>query len=237
MPIKIAKTINLSDAAIACEPLVVQTPYMANEPDGALSDFYLAKGRTMDKHSSFVQNYDAARFNENKRSLTTRMVERIGIKAFPSIGSYGFFKYKYENRSILLAPIYTIKRKFAGPTIVVTHTPDGLKIVLTSPKDITYECFKIILRNGAFAFEHVTYEKEVLIPYPDVKGFYDVYAVGYLNEGAYCSFDSEVYTYQQSSGRPDFKPVADEAYYSKEQIDAMIGDIGKLLDRINGEVI
>lgn len=237
--LKFDKIINLTTSENNIEPLHVNNLCIINEAvDGELVQYFIDGNFARDKRTMLqLANYDSAKWDTLKRRLTARSVSKIGVKAFPGVGSIAYFKYLYNGRSMILCPVNYNKTKFVAPALQMTVQTDSITFTITPPKDITYECYRIILEHEQFAYEYVTYELSLTIPKPDVKGNYNVYCIGYENEGEAISYDSNILDLSITSGQESFAPKAEIAYYTKEQIDAMFGQIGDLLDKLNGVVI
>lgn len=248
MSLKIDYDINLSDEAINIDPLVVEQGVVISETDSSLRMYYIHDSTTSDKTSILtIADYGNLSFKDLTKHLTSRTVSKIGIKTFPGMGSYGFFRYKYEQRSVILCPINNNPTQFTAPMLTMETTAGGkLKFTIKDPQDITYECYRIILRNERFALEYVTYNKTIEVPKPDVNGTYIIYCIGYVREGEHISFDSNVLNLIVTGGRESFAPIAD--YYTAEQVSSLIsgledrlaklesdvGNIDTILDDING---
>lgn len=236
----IYKKVNLTEDTNNIEPKYVKKLFMGNEPDNELVQYYIVPDTAAqeDKKSNVVlSNYDELVWSNKKKRLTARKIRDLGIKTFPTYGAIGFFTYQYTPRSLILCPVNNHSRKFEAPTLEMIDNGDTLTFNIGAPEDITYECYRIILRCNEFAYEYITYDLSVTVPIPEVKGTYDIYCIGYENEGEAVSDDSNFLTLTVTEGLDTFAPKPEMSYYTKEQIDAMIGEIGTLLDVINGEVI
>lgn len=237
--LKIEEIIELNDASHNIPPLLVRNLCLVNEPDNELVQYYVTDNSLAeDKCTNIVlSNYSELNWKNKKRRLTLRKVSRIGLKHFPGIGAIAYFKYEYENRSMILCPVNINKTQFTSPTLKAIVSGDDLIFTIIPPEDITYKCYRIILRNGYFAYEYITYENTLTVPKPEVNGTYTMYCIGYINEGEAISFDSNRLNLTITTGQESFAPKAEITYYTKEQIDAMFGQIGDLLDKLNGVVI
>ena len=236
----ISKKINLTEYPRNIDPTYVKKLCMGNEPNNELVQYYITTDTSAqeDKKCNIVlSDYDELKWSNKKRRLTAKKISNLGIKTFPTYGALGFFTYQYTNRSMILCPVNTRNRKFEAPTLKMTKNTNTLTFNISIPKDITYECYRIILRCGAFAYEYITYDTSVTIPIPEVKGTYDIYCIGYENEGEATSYESNTLSLSITKGADTFAPNPQTTYYTKEQIDAMMGDIGTLLDKLNGVVI
>ena len=238
--IVISKKINLTEDPNNISPLYVNKLFMGNEPNNELVQYYVVPTTSMqeDKQSKVVlSDYDELSWGNKRRRLTARKISNLGIKTFPTYGAIGFFTYKYGERSMILCPVNNNHTKFIAPTISMKNTGTQLEFTITCPDTITYYCYRIIIRQGDFAVEYITYDLKLTVPIPDVKGNYEIFCIGYINEGEAISYDSNILTLHISTGQESFAPKAEIAYYTKEQVDAMFGQIGDLLDKLNGVVI
>ena len=100
MGLNIEYNINLSDRAINVDPLIVNQGVVIAEKDSSLRMYYIYNSSCSDKTSKQdIINYGTLRFKNKAKHLTGRSISRLGIKTFPGVGSYGFFKYKYEDQA------------------------------------------------------------------------------------------------------------------------------------------
>lgn len=187
--------VNLTNDPHNIEPLVVQTLMLAAEPKGDLYQYFITDKRTKDKHALPQYGiYTDVQWNNLYNHLTTQRIRRIGIKHFPQIGAIGFFTLLHEERSKILAPIHTTTRKFKAPEFSMQKTDTTFIFKMKSPAEVTYICYRIILRLDDFAEEYITYEEELEVVKPSTTGTYDIYCVGYIGEGEAVSEDSIHYT-------------------------------------------
>ena len=99
---------------------------------------------------------------------------------------------------------------------------DTLTFTITPPTDITYLAYKVFLRNDDFTIEYTTYENILVVPKPDVKGTYDIYCIGYVNEGEITSFESNIITLSLTGIYTEWPKVSPGAEtYSKAEIDTL----------------
>lgn len=179
----------------------------------------------VDQHTPIVlANYNNIDWSEVSKSLTSDYVDTIGIKTFPGIGAYGFWTLQGEARSKVLVPIHVNRTYTTPPTFTCPSTNfDVIPITIKQPKDIEYECFRIVLKESNFTLEYVTYDLETEIV-PAYRGTYIVYIVGYAGEGSTVSEDS-VQTTVQFLTRPKFNPTP----YLDRYVDSIdYADDGKL---------
>ena len=166
---------------------------IGNEPDSTITKFFVESHRQGNHLGDVVlSNYDNVAWNRKGSLMTTQEVTAIGIKTFPQIGAIGFYRLKYEPKSLILAPVYTRSKTYEAPIIEVTKQTDSIYIKITNPSNVTYDCFRIVVRKGYFAEEYVTYETEITVPLPAESGVYAISAFGYLDERL-ASKESEIY--------------------------------------------
>ena len=227
--LKFDKIINLTTSENNIEPLYVNNLCIINEAvDGELVQYFIDGNFARDKRTMLqLANYDSAKWDTLKRRLTARSVSKIGVKAFPGVGSIAHFKYLYNGRSMILCPVNYNKTKFTSPILSMQHSTNSITFTITPPKDITYECYRIILEHEQFAYEYVTYELSLTIPKPDVKGNYNIYCIGYENEGEAISYDSNIISFKVYTGKETFEPDPTISYYTKTEIDELIKSIVK----------
>lgn len=223
--LNIVKKIDLTADPNNIEPLYVNKLFIGNEPNNDIIQYYIRADNSMqeDKKSNIVlANYNDLAWGDKSRRLTARKIKDLGIKTFPTYGAIGFFTYKYIDKSIILCPVNVQTRQFTAPSLAMSVQANSLTFTITPPEDITYECYRIILRCDAFAYEHITYDLSLTVPKPEVNGVYEIYCIGYENEGEAISFDSNILSLTITGGRDSFAPEASISYYTQEQIQAII---------------
>lgn len=169
---------------------------IGNEPDNSLYKYFLEDSNSAsDQKAQIVySNYDSLVWGEMAKHLTSQKVRRIGIKTFPQVGAIGFFTLLNEERSKILAPVHHKVTKYAVPTFTMEETDTTFIFHCSSPKGVTYACYRIILRLDRFAHEYITYEETLEVLKPVTTGTYDIYCVGYIHEGEAISEDSKHYS-------------------------------------------
>ena len=156
---------------------------IGNEPDNTITKFFIEAQRQGNSYGAVtLSNYDNVSWERSNGLMTSHNVTAIGIKTFPQIGAIGFYRLRYEPRSLILAPIYTKDKRYDAPVVAVEMLTTSIKVTLSNPGSVTYDCYRIVVRNGYFAEEYVTYESEVEVPMPTVGGIYAVSAFGYIEE-------------------------------------------------------
>lgn len=199
-----------TEVAQNMEPYFVHTPYIIHEPDNSLFQYYIKPGtnEAWDKHTEVPRGqYEVLSWRDPQHHLSTRAVSKVGAKQFPQLGAIGFYKDLYTSQSYILAPVHDTQRTFDPPTISAYVAGDRVNVTVTPPKDVTYTCYKIIMRNGFFAVEHVIYNRSTSVPKPIVNGTYEVTAIGYSEiTGEYSSPSNMVYI-SVTGGRSTWEPA------------------------------
>lgn len=209
MAISFEKVINLTTYGGNTAPKVVEQLSIVHEATkGELVQYYIdprsksegdkntyAIGVYDEKTKEYTYvDYDEVLWNKPKKRITSQKIDRLGLKAFPGIGAIAFYKLAYRNTSRILAPVNTKSTKYNAPTFTMEETDTTFIFHCSSPKDVTYTCYRIILRLEKFAHEYVTYEETLEVPKPATTGTYDIYCVGYIHEGEAVSEDSTHYS-------------------------------------------
>lgn len=180
---------------------LVSDVHIGNEPANDIYQYYIEDNHTADKKSKVeMSNYELA-WSIEARSLTSRSVKRIGIKTFPQVGAIGFYTFLNEARSKVVVPIHVEEKRYSSPSLSMYITGDKLNFTITDPEDTSYICYRIIVRLGKFATEYITYDRHFSVDRPYLSGEYEIYCVGYMNEGEAVSEDSNyIVTYIEGSG-------------------------------------
>ena len=186
-------------------------------------------------------DYDTLEWDTPKQRIAGNRIERLGVKAFPDVGAIAFYKLAYRDISRIVAPVNPKSGKTDAPILEGSQNEDGtIAFKITQPEQAAYKCYRIILQDGAFSNDYITYDLEITVPCPKVTGTYECFAIGYPEEGAYCSRDSNVVTISVTGQQETFEEpfyskesisslqARVEKTYTKEEVDAMIQ---KLLDR------
>lgn len=197
-------------------------PFICHEEDSSIYNYYIDDAlAAIDTSSSIHEgHYESVAFSNPDRHLTTRAVDRIGIKNFPGIGAIGFYKDAYSDESRIVAPILIEGKRYDAPTITTAEiVDDKLHIVIQPAEDISYTCYRVIVRQQQFAFEYITYKTECFVDKPTVKGDYIVYCIGYDENNGTVSEDSNDINLTVLDGTDDWKPYITELDYITEELD------------------
>lgn len=148
-------------------------------------------------------NYPDVIWNPPKARITRQKIDRLGVKAFPGIGAIAFYKLTYRNLSQIVAPVNYNKSRQKAPTLQAEVSSDQYSVTFTlsNPTNsqthedtVTYIAFRICLVLDYHQLEYITYEKTLTITNLPISATYLCYAIGYINEGEICSYESNSIT-------------------------------------------
>lgn len=191
------------------EPYYVHTPYLIHEPDNSLFQYYIKPdtNEAWDKRADVaLGQYKTLSWGDLQHHLSTRAVAKIGAKQFPQIGAIGFYKDLYTSQSYILAPVHEKQETFKEPTLTATLSGKVVSIKITPPKNMTYTCYKIIMRSGYFAVEYVVYKTTTEVAAPLVNGTYSVTAIGYNEVSGVYSSPSNAVSITIANGKDTWEP-------------------------------
>lgn len=149
-------------------------------------------------HYTYV-NYPDVIWNAPKARITRQKIDRLGVKAFPGIGAIAFYKLAYRNLSQIVAPVNYNKARQKAPILQAEISSDQYSVTFTvsNPIDlqthedtVTYIAFRICLVLDYHQLEYITYEKTLTVTNLPISANYLCYAIGYINEGEICSYES-----------------------------------------------
>lgn len=125
-------------------------------------------------------SYDPLLWSYMPAIMTGQRVLNLSVISYPQIGGIGFYTLKHENRSVILAPLIADEARYTAPTMTITIGTD-ITFDIIDPDSVSFDCYRIVIREGYFADEYVTYDKQLVIPYEDLTGK-EIYLIGYLDE-------------------------------------------------------
>ncbi len=174
-------------------------------------------------------DYDGLVWSGPGHSITGQAADRLSVKGFPGLGAYAVYKIAGKNLSQVVAPVGGGESGGGGPAPSLAGVADqsgGVAFTVSPPEGTEYDCWRVVLRNGNYSEEYITYESEFLAPRPGVSGTYQCWAVGYADDVQVFSQRSNVLEFQLAGEAEAWEPP----YYSKEEIDEMIGQSGVTVD-------
>ena len=210
MAISFEKVINLTTYEGNTAPKVVEQLSIVHEATkGELVQYYIdPKSKSEGDKNTYAigvydvktkeytyVNYDEVIWNKPKKRITSQKIDRLVLKAFPNVGAIASYKLAYHNISRIIVPVNHRTTKYEAPTLkAVVNANNTITFIFTPPKNITYQCYRVILSMGIRQLEYVSYETTLTIPQVLCTGTYDIYCIGYINEGEITSFESNIIT-------------------------------------------
>lgn len=197
---------------------------IGNEPDNTITKFFIEAHRQGSRLGDVtLSNYDNINWQHSNCLMTSQNVSDIGIKTFPQIGAIGFYTLLYENRSCILAPIFTESQLYKWPTMIITQNTNDITFTITDPEDVVYDCWRVCIRQGYFAYEYVSYEQMFTVPKPPT-GTYTFSVEGYLNDRL-ASEKYEQYDVSVVNPNPVPTPLGDTVYSVNNQAADINGNV------------
>lgn len=211
----------------------------AGDKSSTALSVYHEKTNTLPAYYTYV-SYPSLIWSTRKGSRITRQrITRLGIKAFPNIGSIAHYKLAYRNISKVMAPVNYSKAKYKAPVLEVEVLANTIQFTITPPNEdntapedlITYQCYRVNMQWGPFTLEYVSYEEVFKVPKPETTGTYSCWCVGYVNEGEATSHESNVVDIFIQGTRPDWPdvtPGSEDIYIKQMYFDQEGYIVGKL---------
>lgn len=162
--------------------------------------------------------------------ITRQRITRLGLKAFPNIGSIAYYKLAYRNISKVMAPVNYSNAKYTAPVLEVEVLDNTVQFSITPPSQettapenvIEYQCYRVCMQWGVFTLEYVSYEEVFRVPKPDTTGTYSCWCVGYVNEGEVTSRESnavDIFVQGTRPDWPDVTPGSEDIYIKQLRFD------------------
>lgn len=155
--------------------------------------------------------------------ITSQKILNLSVISYPQIGGIGFYTLKHENRSTILAPLITDEDRYVAPTMTITQNTNDITFTITDPEDVSYDCWRVCIRQGYFAYEYVSYEQIFTVPKPPT-GTYTFSVEGYLNERL-ASEKYELYDVSVVNLNPVPTPLGDTVYSVNNQVADINGNV------------
>lgn len=186
--------------------------------------------------SKFGQYNDFV-FSGEGHNITSKDVTRIGGKNIPGIGTVAFYKDAKTGNCYIVNVI-----SYKNPELeLIEYENNKLHIIINAPIDVYYSCYRLIMRQGDFAFECIINGTEDYIDMPLVKGDYEAYCFGYDEANGIVSPLSDVVNINIPYGLDNWEPESNKAEADLlkriQNIEREINGVGNLVDTLNGEVI
>ena len=180
-----------------------EQPFISYDTTSALYNYYINQQLEKDKQSvSDYGKYSHIFWDNEGSRITTKNVLKIGGKNVPSSGIVAFYKDAITGLCNIVHVI-----NYNAPILeTVEHVNNQLHIIITPPSGVHYDCYRIVLTQGKFAFEFIFVEPESYINTPLVKGEYEVYCYGYDESNNIISPRSATLSLTVISGLDNWKP-------------------------------
>ncbi len=158
-------------------------PMVIHEPTNELVLYYEYISAALNRIALVpLGTYDDIELIEQPARLTMAKISGYGVKSSVGIGSYGFFVDEKGENTYVRIPI----RQVSGttpPTFSVDQTDLTITYAIGNPDLIMYESFRMIFRQGPFAYEFITQDIEGEVEKPfGMHGDFIVTCIGYKNE-------------------------------------------------------
>ena len=240
MPIVFEKRIDLTSYEDNPDPKVVEQLSIVHEArNGEIVQYYIDRTNRSqrDKNSYAIgiydsdtdtwsyTDYDEIEWGRPRSRISGNRIEHISIKAFPNVGSIAVYKLMHRNISRIMAPVNPVDKRKNAPVLEASiNTSGDVEYSITPPEEPEYDCYRLVMRNGDFSVDHITYDLTGTVKAPSVSGQYEVFAIGYRHEAQVSSYDSNVVTLSIQGEEDEFVPP----YYTKSQVSALIERIEAL---------
>lgn len=233
MALEIDNMIDLTAYPDNPEPkLVSQLSIIHESSDGELVQYYIRPGNQTqgdkntwaigvydkDSQSYSYTEYPDVVWNKPGQRISGNRVERLGVKAFPGMGAFAFYKLSHRKITRIVIPVNRKNKKNEAPTIEAMVNPDGtVTFTIIPPEKPAYECYRIVMDHDIYSEEYITYDLEFIAPVPLISGTYKCFAVGYGEEGQLFSKESNVIELELAGK----SRVFESPFYSKADIDRL----------------
>lgn len=141
---------------------------LGHETNNELYEYYL-KDRQLyaRKTKPKLSNYFNTLFKRADNPISTRVIDRFGVKTFPHMGTYCWYHSVFDNRTYILCPLHAKRTVNEAPTFLMNKQYPNVTFTISDPATQVYMCYRIFMNSGDFTVEYVTYEKTVTLPLPD----------------------------------------------------------------------
>lgn len=230
MALVIEKIIDLTDYEHNPEPKKVnQLSIIHESSDGELVQYYIdPENETQGDKNTYAigvyhedtrqytyNDYDEVVWNEPDQRICGNRIERLGVKAFPDVGAIAFYKLMHRNVTRIVAPVNLKNKKSAAPAIsAVVNEDNSVTFTITPPEKPKYACYRIVMQNGIYEEDFITYDRDVTCGPVKISGTYKCFAIGYGKEGQLLSKDSNVLTLTLTGQSSNFV----RPYYTKSEV-------------------
>lgn len=221
--------------------------HLCMEPNGSIYSYSVAALGNVENSKDAIVNgtYTNMDLKPIMGVFTDNTVDSLGIKNYPTIGAYGYYRTKYSNRTIVKVPIIEEKLRYAPPILNYYKLDRRVHYAITDPTDITYVCYRLEFRSANIAYEYITYDKvgSIAAPYP---GNYVLRIMGYYDPSIVSNYSvaTDIIITDTESGLPitDYTQALPEsmsreiARLDNTKIDTLVARSGLLDTVANGNI-
>ena len=169
---------------IDMEPQAMANAQMGNEPENALVQYYRDGDLLLNKSDMVIfSNYPDLELAEEPQRFTKSKVSRFGIKTLVGLGAYGYYQDEERQSSFVKVPINYMPGTAPPSLLELSQTDKDIIYSIRNPAVIAYEAFRLVFRQGLFAYEFITCDLHGEIEKPfGMEGNFMVQVIGYGNE-------------------------------------------------------
>lgn len=165
------------------EPWVLNNVQFGHEPNNELVQYFV-NDSNLQNRSALVPfgDYTDLVLHEESARFTRAKVSSFGVKSTVGIGAYGFYMDEEGKHGVVKVPI-NFTGGMAPPNLIVGQTDLTITYEIGNPDVVNYEAFRLVFRQGEFAYEFITYQLEGEVDKPfGMQGDFIVTCIGYKNE-------------------------------------------------------
>jgi len=96
-------------------------------------------------------------FTNNNLVFSSQEIISYGVRSFPQLGPYAFWRERYSDNTKLIIPLYN-KDEGKAPTLILQVVNGEVEYVIEPPEQTNYYCYKLHFTKGYFRRDLVTYE-------------------------------------------------------------------------------
>ena len=127
-------------------------------------------------------------FTNNNLVFSSQEIISYGVRSFPQLGPYAFWRERYSDNTKIIIPLYN-KDKGKAPTLILQVVNGVVEYIIEPPAQTNYYCYKLHFTKGYFRRDLVTYELTGTVALEP--GDYLVTCRGYSREGLHSTLTTE----------------------------------------------
>lgn len=129
--------------------------FYGHEPNNDFIEYYLGGDKLFNESTQpYMGDFEGLAYVKEPGRITPHSVRDFGIKSYPGFGAYGFYTPKFGTSSFMVIPINKRSSYGAAPEVTIVDTGTTIRLDIIGD----YECYRIIVRQEAFAEEFITYD-------------------------------------------------------------------------------